>query len=380
VGGVGARQHGVGPQPAAGIEAGPHQIQPAARGIRPQTLRDHAVLRDQVDHLRVAKVDGALQRRDAVRPGAEVGAGVEQQAHVLHPVEADSVIQRDVQAGGLADQQIDGGARRTEGLAGLGPEDLPPGEHRQQDVGLARGQLGQPGGVAGQHGFGLRAHAPPVLLAFGLIALGFLGGRHELPPGREADLPGDDQPRVAKLSGGGVGGRGVPGHLGAQPGQRARVAAAQLGEQGIGLRGIAARSAPQPGNRPVAGGALALDVRPELGPGPESVFLGQDELGVAEQEPLGGPVAQHLGRPGLGGRIPRFVRALQVLGLLAVVLQVGMSRQLGMTIRHHNLLRRRGPLARPERGWSCSVRLTVLLEVGKSLPADRQRPRTLHPC
>ena len=86
------------------------------------------------------------------------------------------------------------------------------------------------------------------------------------------------------------------------------------------------------------------------------MFLGQDELGVAEQEPPGGPVAQHLGRPGLGGRIPRLVRAQQVLGLLAVVLQVRMSRQLGMTIRHHNLLRRRGPLARPERGWSYPVR------------------------
>jgi hypothetical protein len=94
----------------------------------------------------------------------------------------------------------------------------------------------------------------------------------------------------------------------------------------------------------------------KLGPGPESVFLGQDELGVAEQEPPGGPVAQHLGRPVPGGGIPRLVRAQQVLGLLAVVLQVRMSRQLEMTIRHHNLLRRRGPLARPERGWSCPVR------------------------
>ena len=48
--------------------------------------------------------------------------------------------------------------------------------------------------------------------------------------------------------------------------------------------------------------------------------------------------------------------AQQVLGLLAVVLQVRMSRQRDMTIRHHNLLRRRGPLARPERGWSYPVR------------------------
>jgi hypothetical protein len=47
---------------------------------------------------------------------------------------------------------------------------------------------------------------------------------------------------------------------------------------------------------------------------------------------------------------------LQVLGLLAVVLQVRMGRQLEMTIRHRNLLRRRGPLARPERGWSYPVR------------------------
>jgi hypothetical protein len=97
-------------------------------------------------------------------------------------------------------------------------------------------------------------------------------------------------------------------------------------------------------------------VRAELGPGPESVFLGEYELGVAEQEPLGGPVAQHVGDSGLGGRIARFVRALQVLGLLAVVLQVRMGRQLEMTIGHRNLLRRRGPLARPERGWSYPVR------------------------
>jgi hypothetical protein len=33
-----------------------------------------------------------------------------------------------------------------------------------------------------------------------------------------------------------------------------------------------------------------------------------------------------------------------------------MGRQLEMTIRHRNLLRRRGPLARPERGWSSPVR------------------------
>lgn len=137
---------------------------------------------------------------------------------------------------------------------------------------------------------------------------------------------------------------------------------------------------PQAGDRPVPGGALALDVRPELGPSPESVFLGQDELGVAEQEPPGGPVAQPLGRPVPGGGIPRLVRAQQVLGLLAVVLQIRMSRQLRMTIRHHNLLRRRGPLARPERGWSYPVRRKLLIEVGKSLPADWQRPRTLHPC
>ena len=110
------------------------------------------------------------------------------------------------------------------------------------------------------------------------------------------------------------------------------------------------------GDRPVAGAALALDIRAELGPGPESVFLGEDELGVAEQEPLGGPVAQHVGDPGLGCRIARGVRALQVLGLLAVVLQVRMGRQLEMTVGHRNLLRRRGPLARPERGWSCPVR------------------------
>jgi hypothetical protein len=47
------------------------------------------------------------------------------------------------------------------------------------------------------------------------------------------------------------------------------------------------------------------------------VFLGEYELGVAEQEPPGGAVAQHVGRPGLGGRIARRVRALQVLGFMA---------------------------------------------------------------
>jgi hypothetical protein len=57
-------------------------------------------------------------------------------------------------------------------------------------------------------------------------------------------------------------------------------------------------------DRPVAGGTSALDVHPQLGPGPESVFLGEDELGVSEQEPPGGPGAQHLRRPVPGG-IPR---------------------------------------------------------------------------
>ena len=68
-------------------------------------------------------------------------------------------------------------------------------------------------------------------------------------------------------------------------------------------------------------------MRPEIGPVPESVFLGEYELGVAEQEPPGGPVTQHLGRPVPGGRIPGLVGAQQVLGLLAVVLQVRVSRQ-----------------------------------------------------
>ena len=86
--------------------------------------------------------------------------------------------------------------------------------------------------------------------------------------------------------------------------KRVRVAAAQLGQQAVGPRGVTARRRPQADDRPVAGGALALDVRTELGPGPEPVFLGQDELGVAEQEPPGGPVTQHLGRPVPGGRIP----------------------------------------------------------------------------
>ena len=59
-----------------------------------------------------------------------------------------------------------------------------------------------------------------------------------------------------------------------------------------------------------------LWIRTELGPVPESVFLGQDELDVAEQEPLGGPVTQYLGGLVPGGRIPRLVRAQQVLACL----------------------------------------------------------------
>jgi ABC-type multidrug transport system fused ATPase/permease subunit len=357
VGGVGARRRGVGPQPAVRIETGPDKIQPAAGGIGPERLRDDPVSGEQVHDLRVAKVDGVLQRGDAFRPGAGVGAGAEQQPYVLDPVGEGGRGKREVQAAGLADQHIDRGARHAELLAEPDTGDrLGVGEHLQQGVGLPGGQLGQPAGVAGQQGFGLRAQAPPLLPAFVQIAQGFLGERHELAPGREAELPGDDQPRVAMLGGGGAGGSGVPGNVGPQPPQRARVAAAQVGEQGIGQRGQAARHhPPQPGDRPVAGSALALDVRPELGPGTESVFLGEDELGVAEQEPPGGPVAKHVGHPGLSCSIARGVCALQVLGLLTVVLQVWMGRQLEMTIGHHNLLRRRGPLARPERGWWCPV-------------------------
>jgi hypothetical protein len=51
--------------------------------------------------------------------------------------------------------------------------------------------------------------------------------------------PGDDQPRVAKFGGGGVGGGGVPGHIGPQPLQRAWGVAAQVGEQDVGHRGDA---------------------------------------------------------------------------------------------------------------------------------------------
>ena len=58
------------------------------------------------------------------------------------------------------------------------------------------------------------------------------------------------------------------------------------------------------------------------------MFLGEYELGVAEQEPLGGPVTQHLGHPVPGGDIPRLVRAQRGLALLAVVLQVRVREQL----------------------------------------------------
>jgi hypothetical protein len=44
-------------------------------------------------------------------------------------------------------------------------------------------------------------------------------------------LLGVDQPSGAEIRGGGVGGSRAPGHIGPQPGQRARVAAAQVGER-----------------------------------------------------------------------------------------------------------------------------------------------------
>ncbi len=55
-----ARRRGVGPQPAVRVETGPHQIQPPARGIGPECLRDDPVPGEQVDDLRVAVVDGVL--------------------------------------------------------------------------------------------------------------------------------------------------------------------------------------------------------------------------------------------------------------------------------------------------------------------------------
>ncbi len=144
--------------------------------------------------------------RDQALTAAHPAPGEECATAVLCPGK------REVQAGGLADQDIHAGARHTELLAEPDTGDrLGVGKHVQQGAGLLGGQPGQPTGVAGQQGFGLRAQAPPLLRAFAEIAHGFLGERHELPPGREADLAGDDQPRVAKLGGGGVGGGGVPG-------------------------------------------------------------------------------------------------------------------------------------------------------------------------
>jgi hypothetical protein len=173
VGGVGARRRSVRPQPAVRIETGPHEIQPAARGIRPERLQDNPVFGEQVDDLRGVAVDGVLQRGDAPRPGAGLGAGAEQQAHVLHPVEGGGLGKREVQVGGLADQDLHGGARHTELLPEPDTGDrLAVGKHTQQGVGLPGGQLGQPLGVTGQQGFGLRAQTSPLLPAFADIAHG----------------------------------------------------------------------------------------------------------------------------------------------------------------------------------------------------------------
>ena len=53
-------------------------------------------------------------------PGSAPGA--EQQAHILHPVAADGLGQREVQAGGHADQHIGGGTGHAESLAELGTD------------------------------------------------------------------------------------------------------------------------------------------------------------------------------------------------------------------------------------------------------------------
>lgn len=81
------------------------------------------------------------------------------------------------------------------------------------------------------------------------------------------------------------------------------------------------------------------------------MLLSENELGVAEQEPLSGPVTQDLGNPGRGLLLAGGDLVPQPLGLLAVVLQVRIRRELEVAIGHHNLLRHRGPLARSERGW-----------------------------
>ena len=151
IGGVGARRRGVRPQPAVRIETGPHKIQPAARGIRPERLRDNPVFGEQVDDLRAVAVDGVLQRGGAPRPAAGVGAAAEQEAHILHPVEDGGLGKREVQVGGLADQDIHCGARHTELRVQPDTGDrLPEGQHVQQGVGLPGGQPGQPIGVAGR--------------------------------------------------------------------------------------------------------------------------------------------------------------------------------------------------------------------------------------
>ncbi len=66
-----------------------------------------------------------------------VGAGAEQHPHVLYPVEGGGLGKREVQVGGLADRDIDFGARRAELLAEPGTGDrLAVGKHVQQGVGL----------------------------------------------------------------------------------------------------------------------------------------------------------------------------------------------------------------------------------------------------
>src|ERR1044072_4101898 len=87
--------------------AGPRQIQPAAGGIGPERPRNDSMLGEQVDDIRVAVVDGVLQRGAAPCPDARLGTGVEQQAYVLHPVEAGRPGEREIQVGGLAEQDID---------------------------------------------------------------------------------------------------------------------------------------------------------------------------------------------------------------------------------------------------------------------------------
>ena len=213
----------------------------------------------------------------------------------------------------------------------------------------------------------------PVALAL-VLADRLLDVDGQLAPGREAVLARDDELRVAQRQ---LAARevGEPRHVGAHAAQRLVVGGpAGRDQRQRALLVPRDRLPPDAADRRL--GLARLDPARELGPGAEAVLLRDQPLRVAQPEALARPLAERLldarDRVGVARARTRGRAPSPACGTTRGRGRAGSSWCMTNLLRQCPGVR----LSRAGKRSSFTGRAVRALEVGMSLSADRQRPRS----